>query len=158
MSKHRKIVLGLLLSGIVLMAIMLLGYVGNNQIVYALIRLALSMVAVVAVSALFVQALQRIRQLRNSPEQRLRMATIIFLLAEITILLGISAAYDWDRAPPTDPVQAVISVMIRASLAFGATILALTAPEIEQSGKFTAEELFSIDEEVDRQMSEDKQA
>lgn len=145
MSRHRKILLWVLIGIVLLLCLMLIGYTGHIDQIYAVIRLVLSVVALCGVLALFIQALRRIRKMSNSPEQRLRMGTIMLILAEVTVLLTISAAYDWDRPPPADPILAVVGVMIRASLAFGATILALTSPEDDGNQvEFTQDEIDLI--------------
>lgn len=101
----------------------------EDQFVYTTTRLGLSLIGFVSCTAILFQSIDRVRRISNSPEQRLRMVTIVLLLTEISALLALGVLITWDDPPPTNPFSAAIGVMIRASLAYGTAILAATRPE-----------------------------
>lgn len=98
----------------------------EDQFVYTVTRLLLSLIGFPACAAILFQSISRVREISDSPEQRLRMVTIVLLLTEIAALLAIGAVISWNDPPPTNTATAVLGVMIRGSLAFGATIIAVT--------------------------------
>jgi len=96
---------------------------------YALIRVGLSIIGAVAWTIVLILTVPAVR--RNAAptlDRRLRMVTIVLLLALLSGLLALTAIYDWDRPPPTDPFLAVIGVVIRAVLAIGGVVIIWTWP------------------------------
>lgn len=118
--------------GAVILAVLVIFLLdASDQTVYLLARLFLSLLGFVACATILRQSINRVRRISDSPEQRLRMVTIVLLLAEIAGLLALGAVVTWNDPLPTNPASAIIGMMIRGSLAYAASILAITQPESE---------------------------
>jgi hypothetical protein len=124
---------------VVILSILLLSNL-NDQFVYSIVRLVLQAIGTVSVLTILLQAIGRVKLVSNSPEQRLRMVTIVLLLAEITGLITLSALLRINDPPPSNPALAAIAVMISASLAFGATIIAVTQTDEAETVTIEASE------------------
>lgn len=96
---------------------------------YALIRVGLSVIGAVAWAIILVLSIPAVKK-NAAPtfDRRLRMVTIVLLLALLAGLLALTAIYDWDRPAPADPVLAIVGVMIRAVLAIGGVVIIWTWP------------------------------
>lgn len=105
-----------------------------DETLYALLRLGLSVESMVMASILFFQSIPRVREAAPEPRVRLRMITIVFALFGVTMLLGVTAVYDWDRPPPTDGVLAFFGVAVRAFVAYVTTVLVVTKPADDETG------------------------
>lgn len=135
MSQRKRIMRFITALSVALgISLVLIGvFEGDPDTLYSLLRLSLSIVSVVSIGILFIQSLQRITKVRESAEQRIRMATIILILFLGVALLAIGAFYDWDRPAPDDAFLAWLGVAIRTVFAFGPAILVWTTPEISDS-------------------------
>jgi hypothetical protein len=96
--------------------------VNEGETFYTLLRLAFSVVGAIAMAVLFRRSISLARRAHYA-DQRLFIATVVFMLALVTLLLGFTAVWDWQRPPPTDGVLAIFGMATRAVLAIGAVVL-----------------------------------
>jgi hypothetical protein len=104
--------------------------VNTGDLIYALLRVSLSVVGALGWAYVVRLAIPVARK-ANTPERRLRMVTVVFMLAELSILLALTALYDWARPPSSDAFLAVVGMAIRASVAIGAIVIIWTWPHGE---------------------------
>lgn len=94
---------------------------------YAALRVTLSLIGAIAWAIILVLSIPAVKN-ATVITRRLRMVTVVFLLALLSGLLALTAIYDWDRPAPADPFLAVIGVAIRAVLAIGGVVIIWTWP------------------------------
>jgi drug/metabolite transporter (DMT)-like permease len=102
----------------------------TGDFLYALLRLGLAVIGAVGWAWIVRLAIPAARRADTS-ERRVRMVTIVFMLAELAVLLALTALWDWDRPPPTDSFLAVLGMAIRASVSLSAVVLIWTWPDDE---------------------------
>lgn len=98
-----------------------------GDLFYAALRLGLAVVGAVSFAVILVLSYKRIsHEWRGGFERRLRMISIVGLLALVSVLLAITALYDWDRPAQTDPFLAFMGLFLRAAIALGGVVIIWT--------------------------------
>ena len=113
----------------------------DGGLIYAFVRLGLSIWALIMAIVLLVQSVPRIRQTAPTWERRLRMASIVFVNVAVIGWLLVASIYTFGQPLPSDAVIILLSVAPRATAAIITTILVFTRPDPSDEDPPSDEEL-----------------